>query len=62
MKNDIPLEVMVTHLRARRATLAHELAEVEKRAAELRGAIQETTTLEHQITHGMVSKSRLTCE
>ena len=62
MKNDISFDVLVAHLRARRAALVHELTEIEKRAAEIRGAIQETSTLEQQTVNGMLAKTRLSCE
>ena len=62
MKNDISHDVLIAHLRARRAALAYELAEIEKRATEIRGAIQETATLEQQTANGMLSKTRLSCE
>lgn len=62
MKEDIPYSVLIAHLHIRRAALVHELAEVEKRANEISGAIEETRILEQQATNGMIAKSRLSCE
>ena len=62
MKNDLSIEVLVSHLRGRRAALEHDLREIEDRAAKIRGAIEETLTIEQQATNGMIAKSRLSCE
>ncbi len=62
MNNDLSLEALVTHLQQRRNALNYDLVEIEKRAAEIRGAIQETHTLEQQALNGMLAKSRLSCE
>lgn len=62
MKNDLSIDVLLSHLRGRRAALEHDLREVEDRAAQIRGAIEETRVLEQQATNGMIAKSRLSCE
>jgi len=60
--NDITVENLMAHLRARRNYLDSELRDAQRRVNELHGAIEETRILEQQVTSGMVAKSRLTCE
>jgi len=62
VNNDLSLDVLVTHLRARRNALFSELRDAEKRVAEINGAIEETRIIEQQAANGMMAKSRLSCE
>ena len=62
MKEQLTVRILVQHLQGRRAALETELREIEARMHEIKGAIEETRTLEAQANNGMIAQSRIGCE
>lgn len=62
MNNEIPINILIQHLVARRQVLKTELDELKNQITRVEGAIAETITLEMQFNSGTIATSRFPCE